>query len=82
MRKGFCGYDKDGIPLWLLHHIRYYGHIAFGANLARIQRRLIRMVKVNSALRRRTLGGAEMHRLNQDIKTLVDLMKELGADGD
>lgn len=49
MGKRFCGYDKDGIPLWLLFHMRYYEHLE--TSRARVQRRLVRMLKVREGNR-------------------------------
>lgn len=53
MRKRFCGYDKDGIPLWLDHYLWWYSERA--EYQTRVLRRLRRMVKVELALRRRAL---------------------------
>lgn len=48
MRKRFCGYDKDGIPLWLLYALEW---IDWDGNRGRSHRRLIRMLNVNRATR-------------------------------
>ncbi len=46
-RKVMGGYGEGGIPNWLLHHMKYYGHLDSSAQ--RIRRRLIRMLKVLKA---------------------------------
>lgn len=45
-RKVMGGYDRNGIPLWMIRDMTYYTHMDSCRH--RVQRRLIRMLKVQS----------------------------------
>lgn len=75
-RKPMVGYDENGIPRWLTHDMRVYGILK--RSRGRVNRRLIRMLKIQRA-RSPWFDGANEYNDSVQSERIREERKELWA---